>query len=520
MKKSLFTLSILFAGLFVNAQEIAKGIVYEDTNKNGILDRKEKGLPNVLVSNGVDIAKTNAKGEYEITVTDETILFVIKPSNYQLSVLKNQLPQSYYIHKPNGSPELKYGGSKPTGKLPKSVNFGLIPTVEGKEFSALVFGDPQAYNLEEVDYFSRGIVDELKGVKNMVFGISLGDLVGDDLVLHQPYIKAVNEIGIPWYNVMGNHDMDYDAKEDKYSDDTFEQNFGPANYSFNVGDAHFIVLDDILYPDPRDGKSYWGGFREDQLKFIENDLKHVSKDKLIVLAFHIPLRHTNEDAFKNDHRQRLFDLLKDYPNTVSMSAHTHIQQQLYYGKKEGWKQEKPHHEYNVGTTSGDWYSGQKDEKGVPVSTMRDGTPKGYAILNINGNQYNFDYKVANKAKDFQMNVYNTKKVIEGSKSKAMLMVNFFMGQKGDKVEYQVEGGEWKKMNYTPGVDYNYLKSVMDFDVDAVKFDGRRPSDAVESSHIWSVRLPSKVAGKYKVTIRATDKYGKVHTATTNYEVIK
>jgi hypothetical protein len=54
----------------------------------------------------------------------------------------------------------------------------------------------------------------------------------------------------------------------------------------------------------------------------------------------------------------------------------HFQRQYFYGQKDGWKQEKPHHEYNVGTTSGDWYSGELNEKGIPVSTMRDGTPKG------------------------------------------------------------------------------------------------------------------------------------------------
>lgn len=519
MKRQLIACTFLFASWYLGAQQIAKGIIYEDRNHNGKFDKKEKRLPNVLVSNGVDITQSNEKGEYEIAVSEESIVFVIKPSQYQLSVLKDQLPQSYYIHKPNGSPVLKYGGSKPTGPLPKTINFGLVPTLEENEFSALVFGDPQAYTLEEVDYFSRGIVHELKGIKNIQFGISLGDLVGDDLVLHQPYIKAVKEIGIPWYNVMGNHDMDYDAKDDRYADDTFEQNFGPANYSFNVGNAHFIVLDNILYPDPRDGKGYWGGFREDQLKFIENDLKYVSKDQLIVLAFHIPLQHENENSFKDDSRQRLFNLLKDFPHTVSMSAHTHLQQQLYYGKKDGWLQDKPHHEYNVGTTSGDWYSGQKDQNGVPLSTMRDGTPKGYAILNVKGNQYSFDYKVANHPKEYQMNIYHTKRIQKDSKSKAMLMVNFFMGRKGDNVEYQIDGEEWKKMNYSPAVDYNYLKTIMDFDHDALKFEGKRPSDAVPSNHIWSVRLPSKKIGKRLIKIRATDQYGKIHYGNAEYEVV-
>src|SRR5690606_18353267 len=213
-----------------------------------------------------------------------------------------------------------------------------------------------------------------------------GDLVGDNLDLHPPYIEALSEVGLPFYNVIGNHDLNFDVTDDKLSDETFELNFGPANYSFNYGNAHFIILDDVLYPHPLHGRGYWGGFRKDQLDFVENNLKFVPKDKLIVLAFHIPLLHHNENVFRNADRQRLFDLLKEYSNTLSLSAHTHLQRHNFYGKEDGWHQEKPHHEYNVGPTSGDWYSGELDSLGIPYSTMRDGTPKGYAFLNIHNNQ--------------------------------------------------------------------------------------------------------------------------------------
>src|SRR5690606_746109 len=134
----------------------------------------------------------------------------------------------------------------------------------------------------------NGIIKDVDRSK-AVFGISLGDLVGDDLSLHPPYKDAIKQIGHPWYNVMGNHDMNYDAKIDEHPDETYEKPFGPNNFSFNYGKVHFIILDNILYPDPRDGKGYWAGFRSDQLKFVENNLKHVPKDHLIVLAFHIPL---------------------------------------------------------------------------------------------------------------------------------------------------------------------------------------------------------------------------------------
>jgi hypothetical protein len=80
-----------------------------------------------------------------------------------------------------------------TGKLPKSVDFGLIPQEENQEFTALIFGDQQPYTQEEVDFFAKGIASEVEGIKNVPFGLSLGDLVGNDLARFNPYIKAIKK---------------------------------------------------------------------------------------------------------------------------------------------------------------------------------------------------------------------------------------------------------------------------------------------------------------------------------------
>ena len=311
------------------AQNTVTGYVYEDSNQNGKKERREKGIPEVAVSNGKEVVLTDKKGKYTLPIGTDNIIFVIKPSGFKVPVGENQLPDFYYIHKPDGSPKLQYKGTEPTGKLPKSVNFALHAIEEPGNFTAMIFGDPQPYNKTELDQFAKGVVDKAKEENNISFGISLGDLAGDDLDLHPPYVEILKRTSWHWHNVMGNHDMNYDAKIDEHSDESFERVFGPANYSFNHGNAHFIILDDILYPDPRDGKGYWGGFTKTQLDFVENDLKHVAKDKLIVLAFHIPLQHFNEDRFKDSDRQRLFNILADYPHRLAMSAHTHLQQLLY-----------------------------------------------------------------------------------------------------------------------------------------------------------------------------------------------
>lgn len=514
-------LSSVLISTMASSQTSVSGYVFEDLNKNNIRENREKGIAGVSVSNGVQVVLTDKSGRYSLPITDGQTVFVIKPSGYGVPVNQNNLPQYYYQYKPSGSPaDFKYKGTAPTGPLPKEVNFGLYLQKEDKNFDILVFGDPQPRTAKELDYFKRAIVHEAKSnKKNTVLGISLGDLVWDDLSLQKPYADVMKEMGLPWYNVMGNHDMNYDAKEDALSDETFESNFGPANYAFNYGNVHFMVLDDILYPDPRDSKGYWGGFREDQIQFIQNDLKLVDKNKLIVIAFHIPLEHHNEDNFRNADRQKLFDALSPFPNALLLSAHTHIQQQLFYGKAQGWNGAKDLHEYNVGTTCGDWWSGTADETGLPTSTMRDGTAKGYSFISFNDNQYKVKYKTAGKPEDYQIGLYVPKVIPFPSKTSAKILANFFMGSKKDKVQYRIDGGKWQDMDYTETIDPSFAQSVYKWDMTDQLFPGRRPSNPEDAKHIWVGGFGNKLTlGKHKVEVKAEDMYGNQFSASQEFDV--
>ena len=505
--------------LAVNAQQKATGYVFEDENRNGKKDRNEKGIAGVSVTNGEDVIATDAKGGYELSLKEGQSLAVIKPAGYSLPVNAQNLPQFYYSYRPEGSPKSDFKGIAPTGKLPKSVDFALLPAQEEDRFTALIFGDPQPYTEQEVAYFAKGIVAEVEGIQDVVFGLSLGDLVGNDLDLFSPYITAVQRVGIPWFNLMGNHDMNFDAPSDDLSDETYESYFGPANYAFNYGKVHFLVLDDILYPDPREGKGYWGGFREDQLRFIENDLALVPKDHLVVVAFHIPLSEPEGDPFRDADRERLFKALQPFENTLSLSAHTHIQRQDYFTKVQGWQGKKPHHEYNVGTTSGDWYSGTFNEQGVPVSTMRDGTPKGYAFIHFDGNTYKTDYKVAGKPAAYQIEIFAPKVLAQGKGTKAGIYANFFMGAEGDTVEYRVDEGAWSEMTFVNEQDPSYEAAIYEWDTAEELVAGKRGSNPVLSTHLWRGKIPTKLSlGTHTIEIRATDRYGKIHTGTATYRL--
>jgi hypothetical protein len=110
-------------------------------------------------------------------------------------------------------------------------------------------------------------------------------------------------------------------------------------------------------------------------------------------------------------------IICSFQNALILSAHTHIQQ-LFYGKSEGWNGSKDLHEYNVGTTCGDWWSGTSDDLGLPTSTMRDGTAKGYSFISFNDNQYKVKYKTAGKPEDYQINLYVPKVIPFPSKTSA------------------------------------------------------------------------------------------------------
>ncbi|TYP91991.1 N terminal of Calcineurin-like phosphoesterase [Fodinibius salinus] len=529
MNTRLISLIIFFCLVSVSqgvAQDTAKGTVFVDSNGNGILDSGEKGMAKVPVSNGKEVVLTNENGEYSISIDEnDAKVFVIKPSGYRLPVDERNRPQFYYLHKPEGSPELEFDGVSPTENLPDEINFPLLKADTKEEFRVLLFGDPQPYTRQQVEYFDRDIVSELKDARGYAFGITLGDIVGDNLDLFKPYTQSVAKIGVPWFNVYGNHDMNVDVQSDSLADETFEATFGPATYSFNHGDAHFIIVDDVVYP-RKDGKSgYIGGFTDRQLTFIKNNLKHVPDDRLVIIAFHIPIFLPDESGrtFRVENRDRLFDLLEDYPNTLSLSAHTHIQQFRFFDADERWHLVNPHVHYNVGTTGGDWWSGVADERGIPHTLMRDGTPNGYAMLNINGNDYTLDYKVADKPADYQMSLWGPEVVPQNSWHGAQLFVNFFMGNEYTEVEYRVKGeqSDWRTMNKVEEQDPHVAALRQKWDRSDTVLEGKRPSNPVSSSHLWKTGVPNNLSlGKHTIEILVTDMFGRTFTDEYTYKVVK
>ncbi|MBX3423596.1 MAG: calcineurin-like phosphoesterase family protein [Pirellulaceae bacterium] len=482
--------------------QTAVGWVYEDLNGNGVRDAGEPGLPGVRVSNGRDIVLTDPQGHYQLTVDDDDILFVIKPRNFMTPVDQQNLPQFYYIHKPAGSPaNFKYPGVAPTGSLPASINFALRRQSEPDRFRVLMFGDTQPRDRTEVEYMAHDIIEQIIANENhgAAFGVTLGDIVFDDLDVMQPHNEAVALLGIPWYNVLGNHDINYDAADDEHSDETFERVYGPAYYSFDYGPAHFIVVDDVDWLAASGGRPahYVGGLGPQQLTFIKNDLAGIPAEQLVVLMMHIPLIDVQD-------RQHLYRLIERRPAVVSLSAHTHYMEHRYIGPEDGWQGTKPHHHIVNVTVCGSWWSGRKDERGIPHATMSDGGPNGYSVMEFDGQNYSLQFRAAGRPAEYQMNIYAPESLAGEKVPGTEILANVFAGC--DKTKCQLRLGPqaaWVQMQQVRRADPAF-EAELKRDAQLLMRQWRDLPKPHETPHLWrAVLADSLPTGTHTIEVQVT-----------------
>jgi len=505
--KSFTRVSILIcAGLIAafsfgqaSAQSTVQGIVYHDANGNRVFDDGDAGVSGVGVSNGRDVVETDGEGRYELPISDDTMIFVLKPRGWRPQRDANKISRFYYNHKPEGSPdsEFRFKGVEPTGPLPSSVDFAMYKQEEADTFDMVCFGDTQPRNLQEVDYIARDVLPELYGVE-AAFGITLGDVVFDDLSVLEPLEDEVAKIGIPWYNIHGNHDVNIVSAGNKYSDETWERLYGPTYYSFDYGPVHFIVLDNIAWDGP---KKYHAELGEDQTTFLKNDLARVPDDRLVVLMMHIPMLGVQD-------RQTVYDLLAKQAHTLSLAAHTHQQAHHFIGPDRGWNGADAHHHLVHATVCGSWWAGAKDDAGIPHATMADGAPNGYSIITFDENEYSIRFKAANEDADHQMNIYAPPAIAASDAAETPVVVNVFAGSERSTVEMRFgEKGEWRKMKLTRMKDPEYIR-IAEAEAQLPPGYGRTLPKASNSSHIWTLNLPPNPStGTNIIHVRTTDMFG-------------
>lgn len=519
------------------SEAMAQGMVFDAASS------PRTGVPNVMVSNGQEVVRTNAEGGWSLPLRDGDSVFVIKPPGWALPVdPATSLPRFAYVHAPNGSPDLgfRFAGVAPTGPLPANIDFGLRRATEPARFDAILFTDPQPESLQEVGYVRDDVVS-IVDASQAAFGITHGDIMFDDLSYYPRYNKIVGSIGLPWHNCRGNHDMNQEAPDNTHAAETFKRVFGARWHAFQHGEATFILLDNVDYlgtdpSKPNGSGKYRGHFGARQLSFVRNVLANVDRNSLVVISFHIPLKTlVSSDAANNTVDARDFlAAIGTHANTVSFCGHTHTNEHWYFTAADGYRGGR-HHHHILAAVSGSWWSGPFDARGIPMALQTDGSPNGFHVLSVDGGTYTTTLAPAHDPARGQMRVMLDSQVHGSGKevirdhhagtllsgpigvdqvASTRLVVNFFDGGPRSKVEASVGARP-----------YQALAKVERLDPFVVEVYARNPEskkpwvEPGKSSHVWQAGLPTDLtAGAHRVAVRATDEYGRFHAASMVLEV--
>ncbi len=508
----------------------------EGMNIKGRVLCKGKGLADVVVSDGYDVTRTDADGSFWMSSDKKDgMVFISVPSGYMPAV-KNGIPQFFQ--------RLSFG---------KDVTEQLIFELseeDNDDCVVLVMADAHLANRssKDVSQFQEGFVvdaNELissyqsKGKK--VYGITLGDQSWDLYWYDNNFnIKDATaefaRVNCPIFHCIGNHDNDMKTSGDWASAQPWRRYVCPTYYSFNLGKAHYVVLDDIDYYNTANNREQNHCIMPEQMDWLRKDLAMV-KDKSapLVVCMHVPL-HRRENIDANGQQvddptlitnaSELIDVLADFSDVKLLTGHAHIN----YDAKTGVNI----HEYNIGSVCATWWwtgsPGYHDNH-----VCRDGSPGGYAVFEWDGADYDHYYKGIGHDRSYQMHTYDLNNVLisrekhcpDGNAQMVALIPTYAMGY--DKVNKNNEvlinvfnfGYDWnievtengKKLDVKRVKSYDPLH-IISFEM--VRLNKNKHNFADSSmktcwtTHLFKVKASSATS---TLNITVTDEHGNTYTET-------
>ncbi len=508
------TLSIVACIAAAPAVACDSGRVFFDVNGDGQSSAATTGVAGVAVSDGTRLVRTGADGRYRGLSGRESPVFIIKPAGATLP-REDALPAFW----------------RAPGARGADCDFTLVPAADDAAtapLDVLVFSDPQTTSADEVGYYDRAIVGEAARGTQAALGLTLGDVTNDDSALYAAINAATARLDAPWLHAPGNHDLDVDARDDIGSTASYRRVYGPETYAWEEPQATFLLLDNVIHQ-PGQRPAYVGGLREDQFAFVEAYLASARRDRLLVVAAHIPWFDTADAGrpatVRAEDRARLFGLLQQFPHVLLLTGHRHTQQHVWHDARTGWHGAAPLHEYNVGAASGAFWSGAKDAHGIPDATMADGTPNGFARLQVTDDgAYRLAWQPARVPDDLPamtstMALHAPKVLRQAAYPAWGVYANVYMGQVDTRVEFRIDDGEWKPMRRVLRPDPRLLlENARDDRSETLRGLDRSP-EAEPSMHLWRGALATDLAvGTHRVEVRVFDPWQGEQQATIDYRL--
>ena len=386
----------------------------EGMSIKGFVHCNGEGISNVVVSDGFELTTTDSNGIYYLPSKKvNAYVFISVPGNYEVPEI-NKLPQ--FFKRLSG------------GDAVEQKDFSLIK-VNNDQHVLITMADMHLANRNDdlLQFRTKFLpdvnasIEHYKAEGKKVYGLTLGDMSWDSYwesnnFALPDYLAEMRKINCTVFNVMGNHDNDIHNSGDFQTAEPYRKTVGPNYYSFNLGKAHYVVLDNIEYINTggTEAKSGKGNYLEvivdNQMEWLKKDLASINDKSLpLFIAMHCPL-YDNPEVEKNGqiksipslvNGDELIAALGDFSDVHILSGHTHINYTV-----EGSASLMEHNTAAICATW--WWTGKSGYSGNHICI--DGSPGGYGVWEINEDQLKWRYKGINKDQNYQFRTYDLNKL--------------------------------------------------------------------------------------------------------------
>lgn len=506
-------------------------------NVYGVVHCDGEGLADVVVSDGVEVVKTDKDGVYQFKSAKKWgYVFISIPKGYEVGS-EGVLPQFH---------------ATLTEKADKAErhDFNLVK-VNQEKYRVYFLGDmhlaDRTNDLNQFDNCMKEVKADIMDDDVKSYVITLGDMTWDLYWYSRnyyfpQYLNSVNYYfknaakQVQFFHTIGNHDHDMCKDGDFNTVIEYVKDIAPTYYSFNIGDVHYIVLDDILCTNvggaasAKPERSYYSEVTDEQLKWLAKDLSYVSKTTPVIVTSHAPVyakeTKKNVNTYYLNNSAALVSKFKGY-KVDFVTGHTHVLYNVDKKNSEGIGI----YEHNAGAVCASWWWSGYLTPGIHICT--DGAPGGYSVWDISGTDKKWRYKGTGRDADEQFrsydlnNVYFTvekdaPKVPAALKSKFEKYTDAYPKNSDNEVliniwnwnpKWQIEikeNGKTLTSTRVKGYDPLHIAALT-----AKRFNNSAIKEVpafttTENYHMFKVKASSPTS---TIDIKVTDEFGNVYTET-------
>lgn len=449
-------------------------------NINGRVTCAGKPVSGVSVSDGVDIVLTDSLGRYSLQSEKTSgMVYIITPRGYRAETIDGLRPRFWQpLYLDVAKEETHDFKLVRQRQLRYTVLFPTDIHLTGKTGR----GDLQRFR----DIVMPVIRKEASKAET-IYSFNLGDFTHDIYWYEYDFNEAdglryLQDLHYPtlMYTVMGNHDHDgATSGRDVDNRAAWLQHdcWGPGAYAANIGEDHWIFLDNIVYintpgkgkkaPGITGARDYETRFTEEQMKWLEKDIAVLDDNTQIYICTHCPLlTHTSRKTYMPEKQMdRLAAMFSRFKNRIGVfSGHIHRFDFTACADYPMFMQ------YALPATSGimwetraDWplYSSDGADGGILVGEFCKGTDPQLRFETFKGGEKYYRFYDINEVGKYYKNVDGMREQMERFPDECMdysekswknqVFVNYWAEMPGDVVEI-FENGKPLKVSRNKCVD--------------------------------------------------------------------